>query len=107
MDQTASQNYASEVSRSSMLRSPPVHQPDSGVCPVIRQSNKHCAITISIRSVFRELPYLVLLNAIEPPWYVTRMPGGVTGKACEGLPMSIFECKSINLYGELAPIDPS
>ena len=28
-------------------------------------------------------------NAIEPPWYVTRMPGGVTGKAREGLPMSI------------------
>ena len=26
---------------------------------------------------------------IEPPWYVTRMPGGVTGKAREGLPMSI------------------
>ena len=28
-------------------------------------------------------------NSIEPPWYVTRMPGGVTGKAREGLPMSI------------------
>ena len=28
-------------------------------------------------------------NPIEPPWYVTRMPGGVTGKAREGLPMSI------------------
>ena len=31
-----------------------------------------------------------MLNPIEPPWYVTRMPGGVTGKAREGLPMSIF-----------------
>jgi len=30
-----------------------------------------------------------MLNSIEPPWYVTRMPGGVTGKAREGLPMSI------------------
>ena len=30
-------------------------------------------------------------NSIEPPWYVTRMPGGVTGKAREGLPMSINE----------------
>ena len=28
-------------------------------------------------------------NPIEPPWYVTRMPGGVIGKAREGLPMSI------------------
>ena len=35
-----------------------------------------------------------MLNSIEPPWYVTRMPGGVTGKACEGLPMSIFEWQS-------------
>ena len=35
-----------------------------------------------------------MLNSIEPPWYVTRMPGGVTGKACEGLPMSIFIVKS-------------
>jgi hypothetical protein len=30
-----------------------------------------------------------MLNSIEPPWYVTRMPGGVTGKTREGLPMSI------------------
>ena len=35
-----------------------------------------------------------MLNSIEPPWYVTRMPGGVTGKACEGLPMSIIWLKS-------------
>ena len=32
---------------------------------------------------------LPMHNPIEPPWYVTRMPGGVTGKAREGLPMSI------------------
>jgi len=30
-----------------------------------------------------------MLNSIEPPWYVTRMSGGVTGTAREGLPMSI------------------
>jgi len=30
-----------------------------------------------------------VLNPVEPPWYVTRMPGGVTGTAREGLPMSI------------------
>ena len=35
-----------------------------------------------------------MLNPIEPPWYVTRMPGGVTGTARKGLPMSIFEGKS-------------
>jgi len=29
-------------------------------------------------------------KAAENPVYVTRMPGGVTGKAREGLPMSIF-----------------
>jgi RNA-directed DNA polymerase len=33
--------------------------------------------------------WLQTLNSIEPPWYVTRMPGGVTGKVREGLPMSI------------------
>jgi hypothetical protein len=32
-----------------------------------------------------------MLNPIEPPWYVTRMPGGVTGTARKGLPMSIFD----------------
>ena len=35
-----------------------------------------------------------MLNPIEPPWYVTRMPGGVTGTARESLPMSI------NVLGE-------
>ena len=30
------------------------------------------------------------LSSSEPPWYGTRMPGGVTGKAREGLPMSIL-----------------
>jgi hypothetical protein len=35
-----------------------------------------------------------MLNSIEPPWYATRMPGGVTGKVREGLPMSIFNKES-------------
>lgn len=35
-----------------------------------------------------------MLNPIEPPWYVTRMPGGVTGTARKGLPMSILQLKS-------------
>ena len=90
-DQIVSRNCADLVLQSSTLRSPPVHQPDSGVCPAILRSNRHCAITISTQSVFREWPYLVMLNSIEPPWYATRMPGGVTGKAREGLPMSIFK----------------
>jgi hypothetical protein len=68
-----------------------VRQPDSGVCQDIRRSSRHFAITISIQSVFPESPDLVGLNSIEPPWYETRMPGGVTGTAREGLPMSIFQ----------------
>jgi len=35
-----------------------------------------------------------MLNSIEPPWYVTRMPGGVTGKTREGLP-------TVNLQSEM------
>ena len=62
---------------------------DSGACQGTRRSNKHCAITISIRSVSPESPRLPTLNLVEPPWYVTRMPGGVTGTARAGLPMSI------------------
>ena len=27
-------------------------------------------------------------NPIEPPWYVTRMPGGVGGAAPRGVPLS-------------------
>jgi hypothetical protein len=96
MDQIASRNCASVVFQSSTLRSPPVHQPDSGACPVIQRSNRHCAIIILTQSVFRELPHLVMLNPIEPPWYVTRMPGGVTGKTREGLPMSIYNPLSIS-----------
>ena len=46
-------------------------------------------MTISIRSVYPDSAFLPMLDSIEPPWYVTRMPGGVTGTAREGLPMSI------------------
>ena len=42
-----------------------------------------------MRSASPELVRFQTLNPIEPPWYVTRMPGGVTGTAREGLPMSI------------------
>ena len=41
------------------------------------------------RPDFPDCSLLLPLNSSEPPWYVTRMPGGVTGKAREGLRMSI------------------
>jgi hypothetical protein len=31
---------------------------------------------------------LLKLNPVEPPWYVTRMPGGVGGVAPRGVPLS-------------------
>ena len=88
--ETASRNYAVAAFLSSERRWLPVLQPDSGECQAIRRFSKPFATTISIRSVYPELLYLQRLNSIEPPWYVTRMPGGVTGKAREGLPMSIL-----------------
>ena len=80
-----------EVQRSSRRR---VTDGGSGACPATPSSSKPCATAISIRSVFRDSVCLPMLNSIEPPWYVTRMPGGVTGKAREGLPMSINACYS-------------
>lgn len=41
-----------------------------------------------------------MLNPIEPPRYVTRMPGGVTGTAREGLPMSMCAEHVRQLGGE-------
>jgi len=41
-----------------------------------------------------------MLNSIEPPWYATRMPGGVTGKVREGLPMSMCAEHVQQLGGE-------
>jgi len=32
--------------------------------------------------------FLTKLNPVEPPWYVTRMPGGVGGVAPRGVPLS-------------------
>ena len=74
---------------SSSQRLPPAHRPDSGACPVIRRSNSTAKSLFRFdRSTPTQL-FLPKLNSIEPPWYVTRMPGGVTGTAREGLPMSI------------------
>ena len=87
---TASRNCGDEASPSSTQQSPQGHRPGSGGCPATRPSSKPCAIAISTRSAFRDSLRLPMHNPIEPPWYVTRMPGGVTGKAREGLPMSIL-----------------
>jgi hypothetical protein len=35
------------------------------------------------------------LNPVEPPWYATRMPGGVGGVAPRGVPLS----RSMRLIG--------
>ena len=86
---TASRNCGDEASPSSTQQSPQGHRPGSGGCPATRPSSKPCAIAISTRSDFRDSLRLPMHNPIEPPWYVTRRPGGVTGKAREGLPMSI------------------
>jgi hypothetical protein len=57
----------------------------SGACQDIPRSNKPCATTISTRSVSPDCMSLHKLNPVEPPWYVTRMPGEV---APRGVPLS-------------------
>ena len=69
--------------------SPPVHRPGSGGRLVTRPCTRPCATPTSIQSVCPDSLHLRTHDSIEPPWYVTRMPGGVTGNAREGLPMSI------------------
>ena len=78
---TASRNCAVLASQSSMQRSPPVHRPDSGVCPDTRRSKWPCETTLSTHSVSPDSMSLPKLNPVEPPRYVTRMPGGVGGAA--------------------------
>ena len=63
-----------------------VHQPGYGACPDTRRSNKPYATTISRRSVFPESMRPPKPNSVEPPWYGTRMPGGVGGVASRGVP---------------------
>ena len=60
-----------------------------GRCRDTRLSSKRCPMPISTRSACLAYQPLRTLNSSEPSWYGTRMPGGVTGKAREGLPMSI------------------
>ena len=85
---TASTNCAVAVYQSSMQRSPPVRRRGSGVCPDTRRFSKHCATTTSTHSVSPASMSLPQHNPVEPPWYVTRMPGGVGGVAPRGVPLS-------------------
>jgi hypothetical protein len=85
---TASKNCAVVAYQSSMQRSRLVRRPDSGACQDTRRSNKRCATTTSTRSVSLDSVFLSKLNPVEPPWYVTRMPGGVGGVAPRGVPQS-------------------
>ncbi len=106
---TASRNCGDEASPSSPQQSPQGHRPGSGGCPATRPSSKPCAIAISTLLAFRNSLRLPMHNPIEPPWYVTRMPGGVTGKAREGLPMSIkypdlAVCRNMRKSGRKLPV---
>src|SRR5208337_3967448 len=85
---TASTNCAVAAYPSSMQRLPLVRRRGSGACPDTRRSNKPCATTISTHSVSPVSMSLSKLNPVEPPWYVTRTPGGVGGVAPRGVPLS-------------------
>jgi hypothetical protein len=74
--------------RSSMQRSPPVRRRGSGACQDTPRSNKPYATTTSTHSVSPDCMSLLKLNPVEPPWYVTRMPGGVGRVAPRGVPLS-------------------
>src|SRR5437899_2881556 len=67
---------------------PPVRGRGSGKCPDTRRSNRPCATTMSAPSVSPDSMSLPKPNPVEPPWYVTRMPGGVGGVAPRGVPLS-------------------
>jgi hypothetical protein len=85
---TASTNCAVAAYRSSMQRSLPVRRRGFGACQDTPRSNKHCPTATSTRSVSLDSTSLSQLNPVEPPWYVTRMPGGVGGVAPRGVPLS-------------------
>src|SRR5437763_13932181 len=86
-----------------MQRLPLVHRRGSGACQDTRRSNKPCATTISIHSVSPDCMSLFKLNPIEPPRYVTRMPGAVGGAAPQGVPLS----RSWVIFRRIDPVTPS
>ena len=50
---------------------------------------------------------LSTLNPVEPPWYVTRMPGGVGGVAPRGVPLSRSSTQRRPSPPALIPIRPT
>ena len=58
-----------------------VAPPDSGGRQDTRRYNKPCGTTISTRSACQDWLWHPTFDSIEPPWYATRMPGGVTARA--------------------------
>jgi hypothetical protein len=77
----ASKNCAGVAYQSSEQRSRPVRRRVSGACQDTQRSKRPYVITTSIQSVSPDSMFRPRLNLIEPPWYVTRMPGGVGGAA--------------------------
>ena len=91
----ASTNCAVAAYRSSVQRSPLVHRRGSDACQDTRRSNRPCATATSTRSASPASMSLSKLNPVEPPWYVTRMPGGVGRVASRSVPLSrLFETLS-------------
>ena len=80
-DATASKNCAVAAYQSSMRRSLPVRRRVSGACPATRRFNRPCATTLSTLLASPDSMSPPRIKPVEPPWYVTRMPGGVGGAA--------------------------
>jgi hypothetical protein len=88
MGTTASTNCAAVACHSSEQRLRPVHRPASGVCQDTRRSKRPCATTTLIHLASPDSTFRTRLNPVEPPWYETRMPGGVGGAALKGVLLS-------------------
>src|SRR4029077_9109644 len=84
----ASKNCAVVAYQSSLQRSPPVRRRGSGAGQAARRYNSHWATPTPTPSFSPASISLSKLNPVEPPWYVTRMPGGVGGVAPRGVPLS-------------------
>ena len=65
------------------------HRRGTGGWRATQRSGKRYAMPIVMRWDCRDSRLLRSRNTTEPPWYATRIPGGVTGTAYEGLPISI------------------
>ena len=87
MGTTASTNCAAVACHSSEQRLRPVQRPASGVCQHTRRSKRPCATTTLIHLASPDSTFRTRLNPVEPPWYETRMPGGVGGAAPNGAPL--------------------